>query len=127
MARSRTYCCRAYAITGDMKDDERIIDKRSTGRKRGRKVLSDLTLSGERDWACTDCGFIPSKTLEETLNFPDRRTGLDCNHINKNIMDCDPANLEWLCRPCHYAKDRSTTKGVSSVDVNEEMGYGEYY
>ena len=101
-----------------MKDDERIKDKRSTGRKRGRAVLVKLTLAGERSYVCADCGLIPEKGVEESS----RTGGLDCNHKNKNIMDCDPENLQWLCRVCHYKADRATAKGVSSVD--DEFGYG---
>jgi hypothetical protein len=101
------------------KDDEKIIDRRSTGRKRGRAVLTLLTKSGERDYVCADCGHIPNLPLESSSRSGDF---LDCNHKNKNIMDCDPANLEWLCRPCHYKKDRATAKGVSTVE--EDYGYG---
>lgn len=100
-----------------MKDDERIRDKRSTGRKRGRAVLTKLTLAGERSYCCNECGFIPDKGVSESS----RTGGLDCNHKNKNIMDCDPYNLEWLCRKCHYAKDRATAKGVSTVE--DDFGY----
>lgn len=101
-----------------MNDDERIRDKRSTGRKRGRAVLKRLTEAGERTYTCDTCGYVPEKGLEESS----RSGGLDCNHKNKNIMDCDPANLEWACRKCHYAKDRATEKGVSSLE--DEFGYG---
>lgn len=107
-----------------MKDDERVIDKRSTGRKRGRAVLIKLWESGERDYCCEECGKVPSQHWRESNRSGDF---LDCNHKNKNWMDNDPANLEGLCRKCHYAKDRATTKGVSTVDPTEEYGYGEYY
>jgi hypothetical protein len=40
----------------------------------------------------------------------------------KTGLDNDPANLEFLCRPCHYKKDRATDKGVSAV--KDEFGYG---
>jgi DNA-directed RNA polymerase subunit RPC12/RpoP len=101
------------------KDDERIRDKRSTGRKRGRAVLIKLTIAGERDYICANCGAIPNKGFEESS----RSGGLDCQHINKNIMDCDPANLKWLCRICHYAEDRATDKGISTLG-DDEFGYG---
>lgn len=100
-----------------MKDDERIKDRRSTGRKRGRAVLIELTKVGERSYTCATCGLVPEKSFEESS----RTGGLDCNHKNKNIMDCDPSNLEWLCRVCHYAADRATEKGVSTVE--DDYGY----
>jgi hypothetical protein len=46
---------------------------------------------------------------------------LQANHINKNIMDNDPANLEWLCPSCHREKDNRTAKGVSVIE--NEFGY----
>jgi hypothetical protein len=36
---------------------------------------------------------------------------LEANHINKNIMDNDPANLQWLCSSCHKLADNKVTKG----------------
>ena len=49
-------------------------------------------------------------------------SGLQANHINKDIMDNDPVNLEWLCPSCHRIKDNQTAKGVSIKD--DEWGYG---
>ncbi len=100
------------------RDDERIRDPRSTGRKRARRVLIKLVESGERDYCCAVCGHIPTISYKESSRKGDI---LDANHINKNWLDNDSANLEWLCRPCHYEKDRSTGKGVSSVE--DEFGF----
>jgi hypothetical protein len=102
-----------------VKDDERIKDARSTGRKRARATLIKLVESGERVYQCESCGYVPSISYTES-----RRGGdiLDANHKNKNWLDNDPANLEFLCRPCHYKKDRATDKGVSAV--KDEFGYG---
>lgn len=47
---------------------------------------------------------------------------LQANHINKNIMDNDPVNLEWLCASCHKEIDQTTAKGVSVKE--DEFGYG---
>ena len=46
---------------------------------------------------------------------------LQVQHINKNIMDNDPANLEWLCASCHKEVDQQTAKGVSTI--NDKFGY----
>lgn len=97
---------------------EGIRDARSTGRKRGRAVLIRLCESGDRTYSCEECGLVPDKSYTESS----RSGGLDCNHKNKNWLDNDPANLEWLCRTCHYRKDRMTEKGVSSLE--DEFGYG---
>lgn len=104
-----------------MKNDDRIKDTRSTGRKRGRAVLIKLVEAGEREYCCAKCGHVPEKDYKESS----RSGGLDCNHKNKNWMDNDPANLEWLCRVCHYEEDRQTERGVSKV--KDEFGYGDYY
>lgn len=104
------------------KDDERIKDWRSTGRKRARRILLALVEAGEREYVCEECRHVPSIPYTETSRSGDF---LDANHKNKDWKDNDPANLEFLCRDCHYKKDRSTAKGVSVVE--DTMGYGDYY
>ena len=47
---------------------------------------------------------------------------LEANHKNKNIMDNDPQNLEWLCPRDHKLEDSKTEKGVSKIQ--DEFGYG---
>jgi hypothetical protein len=90
----------------------RPVDARSTQRKRARKVLED---SG-RAYACecrgvpgceheTPCGYSPSRQS--------RSDTLDANHVNKNLFDLRPSNLEWLCRGCHKRKDSQTERGTS--------------
>lgn len=102
-------------------------DPRSTQRKRARKVL----FRTGRPFICADenCGRSPKdglpkdapKHLELGPIDPTMRE-LQANHINKNIMDNDPVNLEWLCPLHHKRKDMQTEKGVSLVE--DEMGYG---
>jgi hypothetical protein len=46
---------------------------------------------------------------------------LDANHRNKNVLDNDPVNVEWLCRSCHKNYDSQTGKGVSVR--GDEHGY----
>lgn len=106
------------------------VDARSTGRKRGRLTL----IKTARPFYCEECGFgphnfpetYPEKYRDNDLLAPVEKRShvikLECNHINKNILDCDPANLEWLCVSCHKKKDMQTEKGVSVID--DEFGYG---
>ena len=89
-------------------------DPRSTGRKRGRQVLFK---SGDR-YTCKHCGASP-KTLPpdaprsfENFVFGILDYSLQVNHINKNILDNDKVNLQWLCAPCHKNADKVTVKGV---------------
>lgn len=100
-------------------------DPRSTYRRRARKILLKLVEEGERVYQCTTCGYVPSIPWNISSRSGDI---LDANHRNKTLSDLDPANLEWLCRPCHLKADRSTAKGISPVGTMEElMGYGEIY
>ena len=105
-----------WAVT---KDDDKIKDWRSTGRKRARAVLIKLWASGDREYACESCGHVPTQHWTESNRSGDF---LDSNHKNKDWKDNDPDNIEGLCRKCHYAKDRATEAGVSSVE--DEYGYG---
>lgn len=111
------------------------IDARSTGRKRARAVL----FRNRRPYYCDlrerGCGKGPTELPDSSYSPKDREQYplasvdnqvegliLDANHINKDILDNDPANLEWLCRSCHVKADRQTEKGVSVLD--DEHGYG---
>lgn len=110
------------------------LDPRSTQRKRARKVMFNTGvpyICGSPNFDTTEsCGRSPKelpkdapKTLE--LAHPDKQfvsVGLQVNHINKNIMDNDPANLQYLCASCHKVKDSKTEKGVS-IKGNDEHGY----
>ncbi len=116
------------------------LDPRSTGRRRGRKVLEYI---GRPFW----CGSTEDGGVKvENVTLPDGRTvqvgcgrspteedapgghypamgQLQVNHINKNVLDNDPVNLEWMCASCHKYKDSQTEKGVS-VKGEDEYGYG---
>lgn len=99
-------------------------DPRSTMRRRGRNVLFRLRLI----YACNDCGksppILPSDAPKDLqLAAPYLRTvkQLQVNHINKDIWDNDPVNLEWLCPSCHKLKDKQTAKGISIK--GDEWGY----
>lgn len=105
-------------------------DPRSTGRKRGRLTLMRR---GVPFW-CNNCGRSPKvfpstypKELRRLTKLADEDDRydyifLEANHINKNILDNDPINLEWLCKSCHKQADLKTEKGVSTLD--DEFGYG---
>lgn len=94
-------------------------DARSTGRKRARRILLELVKEGELEYICNNCGHEPKIPW-----YVKSRSGdiLDADHINKNILDNDPSNLQWLCRPCHKKEDLTTEKGESRK--GDEFGYG---
>lgn len=103
-----------------------LRDPRSTGRKRARAVLWKLFEEGIKPFRCNSCGSTPEGCSDDGWTVDssrlNRSNNLDANHINKNWLDNDPANLEWLCRVCHREKDRRTEKGVSAL--GDEYGYG---
>lgn len=71
-------------------------DPRSTGRKRGRKVLMDLVKAGELPYECENCGTGPHL-------YPNVK--LYVHHKNKDIVDNDRANLMLVCNNCHVMLD----------------------
>lgn len=104
------------------------LDARSTGRKRGRAILFRQGVP----YCCVDCGRTSKRLPPDApanIMWPESNRVLDAslqvNHINKNILDNDPANLEWLCPSCHKKKDKQTDVGVSTIE--DEYGYGEQY
>jgi hypothetical protein len=106
-------------------------DPRSTQRKRARRILEQrqtplvcgYKASGEMGEH--GCGRSPDPAFADLASggvYPGIGT-LQVNHINKNIMDNDPVNLEYLCASCHKEIDQTTEKGQSVID--DEFGYGE--
>lgn len=98
-------------------------DGRSTYRKRARKVLEREVELGNREFKCEGildsgevCGWEPDPTKPIG-----RSNNLDVNHKNKVISDNDPANLEYLCRDCHFREDRATEKGVSKQEHMDKL------
>lgn len=103
-------------------------DLRSTGRKRGRAAKVAVLIRDGLPYVCEKCGKGPSKLPltvdplclvggEEGEEFP-----LEVNHINKDLNDCEEANLQLLCKADHRALDSLSLKGVSLVE--DEYGYG---
>lgn len=103
-------------------------DARSTGRKRGRKALFNVGREyscecvEDHEWHDGRCGYSPKEQS--------RSDTLDVNHKNKNVLDNDPVNLEWLCRRCHKEIDSRTAKGVARKEESDLMyeggfGFGE--
>lgn len=110
------------------------VDPRSTQRKRARKTLFYWKV----DYICgaphyrkgsNHCGRSPKelpKDAPQDLELASKEkqfvsVTLQANHISKDIMDNDLANLEWLCPSCHKLEDSKTEKGVSQVENN--FGY----
>lgn len=104
-------------------------DVRSTGRKRGRAVL----FRSLRPYRCDICKRTSTKPPPEIrrrefleFNWPEENRvlnySLQVNHINKILIDNDPANLQWLCARCHKLLDGLTEAGESIK--GDEHGIG---
>ena len=117
-----------------MKDNDAVRDPSSTGRKRGRKVLEQQgrpywcrsTLEGGFRTEIINgkkagCGRSPSDPSAPGGHYPGMGQ-LQVNHINKNVLDNDSVNLEWVCPSCHKVIDSQTEKGVSTKQ-GDEWGY----
>lgn len=122
------------------KKDKDVEDPRSTMRRRARAVLEEIdrpyfcgsTSTGSFDMPKPE-GYDPSGRPYPCGRSPILASApgglfaamgaLQANHINKNIMDNDPANLQWLCASCHKEKDSQSEVGVSVI--KDEFGYGE--
>jgi hypothetical protein len=115
---------------------DNVKDWRSTGRKRGRKILYE----SYRTFVCvgwTDsdnvyhaCGKTTAQPppdapswFEEIWPEDNRvlQASLQVDHENKDYTDNDPANLEWRCNSCHRFADNLTEKGVSRIA--DQSGY----
>lgn len=105
------------------------LDPRSTQRKRARKVLFRLGvpyICGSNSMDGSGCGRSPKELPKDAPHDLElapvekqfASVTLQANHVNKNIMDNDPVNLEWLCPSCHRLKDQLTEKGVSIKGEN---------
>lgn len=110
------------------------IDARSTQRKRARKTLFFLKVPyicgaphyrEEGTWCKRSPKELPKDAPQDLeLAEPAKQFAsvtLQANHINKDIMDNDEVNLEWVCPSCHKLEDSKTEKGVSQK--GNEAGY----
>lgn len=123
-----------------MASDDKIIDWRSTGRRKARRAL----FRSEMPYACA--GYIDSdgnhhpcgKTTKEVpkelpisvsqfeLIWPEENRVLEnqlqADHEDKDLTNNDVSNLNWRCSSCHKNQDKKTDKGVSqNVDKIFDM------
>ena len=103
-----------------MKDEDKIQDWRSTGRRKARRELYINYVP----YCCADCGVT---TIEPPKDAPiwfediwpeENRTlgySLQADHETKDYTINTIEFLNWRCQPCHKKHDALTVKGESTV------------
>ena len=115
------------------KDENRIKDWRSTGRRKGRRALYAARIPyscvGYKSRAGIDhpCG---KTTIEPPKDAPswfdeiwplEKRvlsSQLEADHKSKDYTNNELENVDWRCSSCHKKKDRQTEKGVAQETVH---------
>jgi hypothetical protein len=102
------------------KDDGKIKDWRSTGRRKARSALFKARVM----FKCVDCGRTskePPKDapawFEEIWPEENRvlEYSLQADHETKDLTHNTIDKLNWRCAPCHKAQDSKTEKGEATV------------
>jgi len=103
------------------KDEDKIKDWRSTGRRKARREL----YLNYVDYKCADCG---KTTIKPPMDAPkhfdeiwpeDRRilsSQLQADHETKDYTVNDIQFLNWRCVSCHKKHDLSTGKGETTIE-----------
>jgi hypothetical protein len=104
-----------------MKNEDNILDWRSTGRRKARRAL----YASFQEYKCFDCG---KSTVEPPKDAPtwfdeiwpeEERvltSQLQANHLTKDLKVNTEEYLEWLCPSCHKIKDSKTGVGETTID-----------
>jgi hypothetical protein len=104
------------------KNDDNIKDWRSTGRRRGRRVLYEAYESYE----CSNCHVTvknPPKDAPDHFEeiWPEKFRVLDSQlqvqHMTKELQDNTEEFLKWMCPSCHKLEDNTTLKGEHSCSA----------
>jgi hypothetical protein len=113
-----------------MKNEDRVRDWRSTGRRKARRAL----YASYRDYACE--GYTNKQgrkiecrktTIEPPKDAPawfeeiwpeENRvltSQLQADHLTKDLTINTDEFLEWACPSCHKLKDQQTAKGEATI------------
>ena len=111
------------------KPDHEVIDWRSTGRRRARRMLFESMI----DFKCVGCGLTTMDRPKEIPPWFDdiwpeegrTLTQLQADHTSKDLTMNDVDDLCWRCPSCHKKADMVTEKGVAQEA--DPLGYGSAY
>jgi hypothetical protein len=102
------------------KDDGKIKDWRSTGRRKARSALFKARV----EFKCVDCGRTSKQPPKDAPAWfqdiwPDTNRVLDyslqADHESKDLMHNTIDKLNWRCAKCHKEQDSKTGKGEATV------------
>lgn len=105
------------------KDETRIKDWRSTGRRKARRSLFQSYVP----FKCEDCGKTSKKAPKDAPTWfdeiwPEEKRVLDyslqADHKSKDLTNNEVENLAWRCAPCHKLADNKTSVGESTIKHN---------
>ena len=104
-----------------MASDDKIIDWRSTGRRKARRTLYNQNM----EFKCQDC----NKTTKEPpkdapKHFEDlwplekrvlNSRSLQADHVDKDVTNNAIENVTWRCASCHKLADMQSDVGISQT------------
>lgn len=111
------------------KNDERIIDWRSTGRRKARRALFNAyepfsCVGYNKDGVHHLCGKTSKEPPKDAPVWFDEiwplenrvlDYSLQADHLTKDLTENDVAFLGWRCASCHRLSDAQTLKGETTV------------
>lgn len=109
-----------------MRDESRILDWRSTGRRKARKEL----FANYVPFQCVDCGVTSKQPPKDAPKWfeeiwPEENRTLDyslqADHESKDVTNNDINELAWRCSGCHKKHDNKTGKGESTKQTTSSL------
>jgi DNA-directed RNA polymerase subunit RPC12/RpoP len=106
-----------------MRDESRIKDWRSTGRRKARRELYTAFVP----YSCVDCGKTSKEPPKDAPHhfeeiWPEENRVLDsqlqADHESKDYTNNELDYINWRCVSCHQKLDRTTAKGVATKSMN---------
>lgn len=112
-----------------MKDEDKILDWRSTGRRKARgnlfKAFVPFKCVGHRlpDGSRTICNKTTREPPKDAPNWFDEiwptelrvLDSLEADHESKDFTNNEVEAVNWKCKSCHRLDDNATDKGVAQV------------
>ena len=105
------------------KDESRIKDWRSTGRRKARRAL----YAGYVPYKCVHCGKTSKEPPKDAPHhfeeiWPEENRVLDyqlqADHESKDYENNELDYINWKCAPCHQKDDRAVPKDQPQRTVN---------